>query len=93
MAKMNELVKEYRGIRKEYARDGSEFDEDEPRVSAVKRIIETLPEAERAMILLYADRQSYRKLGHDFGVSHMTARTEIMKIRAKILAEYDKRIH
>lgn len=82
---------EYKRIAPDYAWDGSIFCEDEARLSAIKYIINNkLDQVERTIILLYVDCLSYRKLGKRLGFSHMTLRKEVMKIKAKILAEYEK---
>jgi hypothetical protein len=47
---------------------------------------------DKTLILLYTDCQSYRKLGHRLGLSHMTCRKEIMRIKSIILKEYNKTI-
>ncbi|MBQ5864216.1 MAG: hypothetical protein IIW66_02340 [Bacteroidales bacterium] len=46
--------------------------------------------ADKTIILLYADCQSYRKLGKRLGVSHMTIRDECLRIKKIILAEYER---
>jgi DNA-directed RNA polymerase specialized sigma24 family protein len=87
----DEVIKAYRLARADYAYDGDPFNEDPDRVRLVKQIIsEKLPQVDRTLIVLYADCQSYRKLGKALGLSHMTVRKEILRIRAEILAEYEK---
>lgn len=66
------------------------MDDEDERAAKLKEIIETkLPTVDRTIILLYADCQSYRKLGAMLGLSHMTVRKECLRIRAKILEEYE----
>lgn len=87
----NELIAEYRATKDEYLFRGDIFDKDPDTVRTLKRIItERLPQVDRTLIVLYADCQSYRKLGKALGLSHMTARKEILRIRQTILEEYAK---
>lgn len=87
----NEVVKEFRMIRKEYAYDPTIFNQDDPRISRLKEIIEKkLSQADRTILLLYVDCQSYRKLGKKLNLSHMTCRREVMRIKGIILEEYTK---
>ena len=56
----------------------------------VKQILARLPQVDRTLFVLYAECQSYRKLGKALGLSHMTARKEILRIRQTIVEEYAK---
>ena len=86
----NEVVKEYRTIKEEYAYNQDILSKDDDRVAKVKQIIDTrLSVVDKTIILLYADCQSYRKLGKKLGVSHMTIRRECMRIKKIILEEYE----
>ena len=87
---ISEVVKEYRMIRKEHAHDPSIMNPDEPRVARLKEIIDRLPQADRTILLLYVDCQSYRKLGKKLNLSHMTCRREILRIKTKVLEEFNK---
>ena len=90
MLNENEVVKEYRTIKEEYAYDPDILSKDDDRVARVKQIIDTrLSVVDKTIILLYADCQSYRKLGKKLGVSHMTIRRECMRIKKIILDEYE----
>ena len=90
MMNENEVVKEYRTIKEEYAYDPDILFKDDERVARVKQIIDTrLSVVDKTIILLYADCQSYRKLGKKLGVSHMTIRREIIRIKNIILKEYE----
>ena len=94
MATQNEVVKEFRLIKQEYAYDPSIFNPDDPKVARLKEIIDTkLSQVDKTIILLYVDCQSYRKLGHKMGLSHMTARREVLRIRDIILKEYNGILH
>jgi hypothetical protein len=82
---------EYKKIAADYVFDGSIFSEDEKRVAALKYIINNkLNQVDRTIILLYADCQSFRKLGKRLGFSHMTIGKEVRRIKALILDEYKK---
>lgn len=84
-----ELVRDYKEIREDYAYNADIFNPEDERVSAVKWIIANrLTQVERTIILLYTDCQSYRKLGKRLRVSHSTCRTIVQGIRKKILEEY-----
>ena len=85
-----EVVSEFRKIRQDYAYNPDIMCEDDPRISRVKEIIDNkLSLADKTIILLYVDCQSYRKLGARLGVSHMTIRREVQRIKNIILKEYE----
>lgn len=86
----DEVIKAYRASRADYEYHPDIFDQDEERVRLVKQILSSLNQVDRTIIVLYAECQSYRKLGKALGLSHMTIRKEVLRIRAHILAEYDK---
>ena len=87
--KENEVVKEYRQIKEDYKFNPDIMCPDDPKVSRIKEIIDTkLSQVDKTIILLYADCQSFRKLGKKLGVSHMTIRREIIRIKNIILEEY-----
>lgn len=89
MGKEIDAVKDYKVIKEEYKWDSSIFNQDEERVSKLKEIINTkLSVVDKTIILLYVDCQSYRKLGKRFGLSHMTIRREVLRIKKIILEEY-----
>lgn len=91
MNPVNEVVKEFRMIKQEYAYNPDIFTTDEPRVARLKEIINTrLSQVDRTILLLYVDCQSYRKLGKMMNLSHMTCRREILRIKKIILEEYER---
>ena len=86
-----ELVSEFRKIRQDYAYNPDIMNEEDERLTRVKKIIDTkLSLADKTIILLYVDCQSYRKLGARLGVSHMTIRREVQRIKNIILKEYER---
>lgn len=86
----NKVVAEFRAIKKEYAYDADIFSEEDPKSATIKYIIDNrLTLAEKTIILLYAECASFRKLGEMMGISHTTIRKEVVRIRAKILQEYE----
>lgn len=86
-----EIVYEFRKIKEDYNYNPDIMNDDDPRLSRVKEIIDTkLSLADKTIIILYIDCQSYRKLGARLGVSHMTIRREVQRIKNIILQEYDK---
>lgn len=88
--KENEVVKEYRQIKEDYKFNPDIMCQDDPKVSRIKEIIDTkLSQVDKTIILLYADCQSYRKLGRKMNLSHMTARREVIRIKKLILEEYN----
>lgn len=89
--KTNEVVAEFRKIKEDYTYNPDIMNEEDERLSKVKSIIDSkLSLADKTIILLYVDCQSYRKLGVRLGVSHMTIRREVQRIKNIILQEYDK---
>ena len=85
-----EVVSEFRKIRQDYTYNPDIMNEEDERLARVKKIIDTkLSLADKTIILLYVDCQSYRKLGARLGVSHMTIRREVQRIKNIILKEYE----
>ena len=88
--KENEVVKEYRQIKEDYKFNPDIMSQDDSRVARIKEIIDTkLSLVDKTIILLYVDCQSFRKLGKRLGVSHMTIRREVQRIKNIILKEYE----
>jgi len=93
LRKARDEVRTYKDIRQDYTFDPSVFNDEPERLRRVKEIIATdLTEVERTIILLYIDCQSYRKLGKRLGLSHMTVRREVIRIKEKILKKYNERL-
>lgn len=85
-----EVVSEYRKIRQDYTYNPDIMNEEDEILTRLKKIIEEkLSLADKTIILLYVDCQSYRKLGKRLGVSHMTIRREVQRIKNIILKEYE----
>lgn len=85
-----EAVAEFRKIKEDYAFNPDMMNDEDERTSRIKEIIDTkLSLADKTIILLYADCQSYRKLGKRLGVSHMTIRRDCQRIKRIILNEYE----
>ena len=88
--KTDEVIAEFRKIKQEYSYNPDIMNEEDERLTRVKKIIDQkLSLADKTIILLYVDCQSYRKLGARLGVSHMTLRREVMRIKKIILEEYN----
>ena len=86
-----EVVSEFRKIRQDYIYNPDIMNEEDERLTRVKKIIDQkLSLADKTIILLYVDCQSYRKLGARLGVSHMTIRREVQRIKNIILKEYER---
>lgn len=88
--KTDEVIAEFRKIKQEYSYNPDIMNEEDERLTRVKKIIDNkLSLADKTIILLYVDCQSYRKLGKRLGVSHMTLRREVQRIKNIILKEYE----
>ena len=88
--KTDEVIAEFRKIKQEYSYNPDIMNEEDERLTRIKKIIDTkLSLADKTIILLYVDCQSYRKLGARLGVSHMTIRREVQRIKNIILKEYE----
>ena len=88
--KTDEVIAEFRKIKQDYTYNPDIMNEEDERLTRVKKIIDTkLSLADKTIILLYVDCQSYRKLGARLGVSHMTLRREVQRIKNIILKEYE----
>ena len=88
--KTDEVIAEFRKIKQEYSYNPDIMNEEDERLTRIKKIIDKkLSLADKTIILLYVDCQSYRKLGARLGVSHMTLRREVMRIKNIILKEYE----
>lgn len=86
-----EAARDYMEIRKDYAYDPDIMNPEPERVARVKYIINhRLNQVDKTLIILYADCQSYRKLGKRLGLSHTTVMLEIRRIKAEIRRIYDE---
>lgn len=86
-----EVVKDYKTIREDYTWNPDIFNDEPEKVRLTKYIInKRLNQVDRTLIILYADCQSYRKLGERLSLSHTTIRGEIMRIKAEILRLYNE---
>ena len=84
------VAAEFRKIKEEYAFNPDIMNNEDEKSSRIKEIIDTkLSVADKTIIILYADCQSYRKLGARLGVSHMTIRRDVQRIKKIILEEYE----
>lgn len=90
--KVNEIIRDFKEIKEDYKFSDDIMCNEDERIHRIKEIINTkLSIVDKTLILLYTDCQSYRKLGQRLGLSHMTCRKEIMRIKNIILKEYEKR--
>lgn len=88
--KTDEVIAEFRKIKQEYSYNPDIMNEEDERLTRIKKIIDNkLSLADKTIILLYVDCQSYRKLGARLGVSHMTIRREVQRIKNIIMKEYE----
>jgi len=86
-----DAARDYKEIRQDYAFDPDIMNDEPERVARVKYIVNNrLNQVDRTLIILYADCQSYRKLGKRLGLSHTTVMLEIRRIKAEIRRIYDE---
>ena len=91
MKTTKEIIRDFRDIKEDYVFDSDIMNMEDERVHRIKEIINTrLSLVDKTLILLYVDYQSFRKLGERLGLSHMTCRKEIIRIKNIILSEYQK---
>lgn len=89
--KVNEIIRDFKEIKEDYKFSDDIMCNEDERIHRIKEIINNkLSIVDKTLILLYTDCQSYRKLGQRLGLSHMTCRKEIMRIKKIILDEYGK---
>ena len=90
--KVNEIIRDFKEIKEDYKFSDDIMCNEDERIHRIKEIINNkLSIVDKTLILLYTDCHSYRKLGQRLGLSHMTCRKEIMRIKNIILKEYEKR--
>lgn len=88
--KVNEIIRDFKEIKEDYKFSDDIMCNEDERIHRIKEIINNkLSIVDKTLILLYTDCQSYRKLGQRLGLSHMTCRKEIMRIKSIILKEYE----
>lgn len=88
--KVNEIIRDFKEIKEDYKFSDDIMCNEDERIHRIKEIINNkLSIVDKTLILLYTDCQSYRKLGQRLGLSHMTCRKEIMRIKGIILKEYE----
>ena len=88
--KVNDIIRDYKEIKEDYKFTNDIMCDEDEHIHRIKEIINTkLSIVDKTLILLYTDCQSYRKLGQRLGLSHMTCRKEIMRIKSIILKEYE----
>ena len=91
MSDSKKIVRKYKDIRLDYVFDSDIMNDEPEAVAAFKEIINNkLSRADQIIFLLYTDCGSYRELGKQLQVSHMTARRDVLRIREILLQEYAK---
>ena len=89
--KTREIIRDYKEVKEDYKFSADIMCSEDERVHRIKEIINNkLSIVDKTLILLYVDCQSYRKLGARLGLSHMTCRKEIIRIKNIILKEYER---
>ena len=85
-----DIVTLYRQAVEDYRR----IDADADATMTLKPVVlYMLPPPARAIIILYAELGSYRKLGTLMGLSHNTVRKEVLRIRKEIISLYEKHLY
>ena len=72
----------------EYDYDDSIFNNEDPKITELKRIISELPEPQRRVILIYAELASYHKVSDLLNVSQPTIANIVKDIRKHIYKAY-----
>lgn len=86
---MNDVLRDYKEIRKNFEIDDSIFNAEPDKVRRIKEIVlNRLDQVERTLILLYADCGSLRDLGKRLGMSYGSVKRVLDPIKEKILKEY-----
>ena len=86
---MNDVLRDYKEIRKDFEIDDSIFNAEPDKVRRIKEIVlNRLDQVERTLILLYADCGSLRDLGQRLGMSYGSVKRVLDPIKEKILTEY-----
>lgn len=68
----------------DYLPDLSIFSTDCERVARLKRALTRLSQADRTIVILYAETASLREVAKMLNVSHTTIRTELQRIRSEL---------
>lgn len=86
---MNDVLRDYKEIRKDFEIDDSIFNAEPDKVRRIKEIVlNRLDQVERTLILLYADCGSLRDLGKRLGMSYGSVKRVLDPIKEKIMREY-----
>ena len=86
----SDVIKLYRLAKDDYHFNDDPFDPDPEKVRILKRILDDLPQADRTLLILHIEIPSYRKIGKALGLSHMTVRKNVLRVRNAVLEEYNK---
>lgn len=89
MNRAKNVAAEFRKIKADYEYNPDIMNEENERSSAVKKILSTMSPEDKTIILLYIYYQSYRELGKRLGVSHMTIRRWVLRIKNNIIEQYE----
>lgn len=86
---MNDVLRDYKEIRKDFEIDDSIFNAEPDKVRRIKEIVlNRLDQVERTLILMYADCGSLRDLGKRLGMSYGSVKRVLDPIKEKIMREY-----
>lgn len=81
---------ELRKLLREYEDKEENIMEDTDELLEVYDAVNTLNEADRIILYLYAELGSLRAVGRTLGVSYSTARKAVQEIKEKIFEQLDK---
>lgn len=89
---IEKTVAHFTRIVKDYAPCDADdpFVEDSPAVAKLKHILSRLSVVDRHIIILYAELQSTRDVAKALHLSHRTTARQIARVKAAILAEFNK---
>lgn len=73
----------------DYLPDLSIFATDGERVAMLKQALARLSQADRTIVILYAETASLREVAKMLNVSHTTIRTELQRIRSELFKIMD----
>lgn len=89
MGNIEEAVRKFRDIKKDYEFHDDIMDEDDETVRRLKYIIgKRLNRADETIIVLYSELESLRDLGKALGISHTIVHREVRRIVGQIKREY-----
>lgn len=75
-----------RAVREDYRFDGSVFNDEPRELREAKRCLALLEDADRRILLLFAELGTYERLGSVLGISKASAWSEVNRIRGLLFS-------